>query len=288
MSAFPCSRRWRSSLSSLVAKFVSKHHIDNPWSLLFYSELTFIPFLLLLPCLFPVVLPQRGWPYIVCYSAAFFVGQALFIKAIYQVDASTFAPFYQLQAAFIAVLASVFLGERLSFLKYVCILLMVAGAVVVTFDERLNIRSFLRLATILIVGQQFFHAISNLFAGFALRAMNSFTFLFWGDLTVSLLAISAAPLVGLKHFKVSASQIKPLFVSGLFSVTGAALLFTAFETNVTVTSALALLTAPMVLLLTCLSSTFRPELLEHHSPPIYALRAAGLALILVGALGLSR
>jgi len=42
----------------------------------------------------------------------FTLGNLFFVNAIYKMDASTFAPFFQLQSAFIAIIAFVFLGER--------------------------------------------------------------------------------------------------------------------------------------------------------------------------------
>jgi uncharacterized membrane protein len=276
------------SLSGLISKYVSKHCIHDSWALLFYADLAFVPFLLLLPAFFPVSLPRQGWGFIALYAVTFFAGHLLFIRAIYRLDASTFAPFFQLQSGLIAVLAFLLLGERFAPSNYLFLAFMLAGAVVVTLDERMSMRSFFQSATLLIVLQQLLHAFSNICAGFALRSMNSFTFLFWGDLLVSLLALAAAPLAGVSRLRVRAAQVRPLFAAGLLSVSGAVLFFTAYESNVTLSSALALLSAPIILLLTVVSSVWRPELLEHHGAKVYLLRAIGVAMILGGALGIAR
>src|SRR3989344_5590626 len=90
------------ALSSLSSKIASKHNIKNNWVLLFYYYLTVIPFLIFLPLLFKVTIPTSGWLFIFLYAVAFFVGNIFFTVAIYKLDASTFAPFFQLQSAFIA------------------------------------------------------------------------------------------------------------------------------------------------------------------------------------------
>jgi len=164
---------------------------------------------------------------------------------------------------------------------------MIFGSILVSLDEKMSLKSYISIATLLIIFQQLFHASSNIFAGFALKSMNSFTFMFWGDLIASLLALCIIPFIGFKKLKVSFTQIKPLFVGALFSTIGATALFTAFQTNVTISSALSLLTAPIVLILSILASVFIPNLLEHHTRKVYIIRIMGVVLILISAIKLA-
>lgn len=275
------------SFSSLINKFTSKHKISNHWVLLFYYYIALVPFLFLIPAFFKVSFPNSGWLYIFLYASAFFTGNIFFTKAIYQIDASTFAPFYQLQSAFVAILAFVFLSERFPTSNYIFISLMLVGSILVSLDEKMTIKSYFRLAILLIISQQFLHAFANLFAGFALKSMNSFTFIFWGDLIAASFALLLIPFVGLQKLRVSFNQIKPLFLSGFFSIVGATSLFTAFLTNLTISSALSLLTSPIVLVLTILASIFKPNLLERHTKKVYLIRTLGVVLILIAAIKLS-
>jgi drug/metabolite transporter (DMT)-like permease len=187
--------------------------------------------------------PSSGWIYLVLYALVFFIGNIFFTTAIYKLDASTFSPFMQLQSAFIAIFAYIFLGERFSSISYLFIFLMIIGAILVSFDEKMSLKSFFKIAILLIVFQQIFHALSNLFAGFALKDMNSFTFIFWGDLMAICLIVFVIPFIGFSKLKISFSQVKPLLLSGFFSTVGATSLFTAFMTNLTVSSVLSLLTS---------------------------------------------
>lgn len=276
------------ALSNLIHKFSSKHQINNPWVLQFYSTLTLLPFLLMIPIFFPVVVPQIGWQYIFLYALVFFIGNIFFIKAIYHLDASSFAPLFQLQSVLIAVLAYLFLGERFPVQNYFLIVIMLIGSVLVTLDERLKLKSFFQLAIGFILFQQFFHALSNLFVGFGLKSMNSFAFIFWGDLTAVFLTILTIPLItGFKKFKTPFVKIKPLFLAGFFSTIGATSLFTAFQSNLTISSTLSLLMAPIVLILSVVLSFWKPDLLEHHPLKVYVWRAIGVILILLAAIKIS-
>src|SRR3989344_3421365 len=156
------------AIAAIFNKFASKHAIKERWSLLFYYYLTFTPFLLLIPFFTKIQIPSDNWLTLFLYSVFFFLGNICFFTAIFKTDASVFAPFFQLQAAFVAVLAFLFLGERFSLANYLWISLILAGAIIVSLDERMTLKTFFQKYILLIVLWQLFHAISNLYAGFAL------------------------------------------------------------------------------------------------------------------------
>ncbi|NMC36369.1 DMT family transporter [Candidatus Beckwithbacteria bacterium] len=275
------------AFSSISQKLASKHGIVNHWVFLVYYYLTYVPFLLMIPVLFPVSFPSGNWLLIFLYALAFFVGNIFFTTAIYKVDVSTFAPFFQLQSAFIAILAFAFLGERFSSINYLLIAIMILGSILVSMDEKMSIKNYFSLATFLIILQQICHALSNLAAGTALKTLNSFTFMFWGDLISMFFVLALIPIIGFKNFKIPFAKIKPLFASGLFSTIGALSLFSAFAYNVTLSSALSLLTSPIVLIVSVLASWKLPDLLEKHTLRVYGIRAIGVLLILAAAIKLA-
>ena len=81
----------------------------------------------------------------------------------------------------------------------------------------------------------------------------------------------------------SAKAISPMFVATFVSAVGGIFLSRAFEENVTISSAIGLLNAPLVFVVSVLASRFVPELLEHHSVKVYMVRGLGLGIILLGA-----
>ncbi len=276
------------ALSNLTNKFASKHKISNPWVMFFYSCIAFIPSLIIIPLFFDVSIPTTGWQYIFLFSLFFFTGHIFFISALYKLDASTFAPFFQLQSVFVLILAFLFLGERFPAQSYIYILIMIVGSILVSLDEKISLKSYFRLAILLIISMQFFHAISNLFVGFALKSMNSFTAIFWGDITTIFLALLTIPFIKVKNLKtITFPKFKPLIFAGFFSVFGAASLFSAFQTNITISSVIALLTSPLVLAFSIIISIIKPNFLEQHTTKVYIIRSIGVLLILIGAIKLS-
>lgn len=275
------------ALTNVFNKFTSKHVIKKRWPLLFYYYLTFPPFALLIPLLAKIQIPAESWLTLFFYSLFFFLGNVCFFTAISKTDASVFAPFFQLQAAFIAILALLFLGERFPIANYLWIGLILVGAVLVSLDERMSIKTFFRKAILLIILMQFFHALSNLWAGFALKTMDFWNLVFWSTFVSSLLIFILVPPLAKFKLRVSFNQLKPLFVVNFFSFIGATSLFAAFQTNLTISSAISLLTAPIVLFISILLSRFRPEFLEHHTAKVYLIRTIGVILILFGALKVS-
>lgn len=275
------------AVAGVFNKIASKHAIKERWPLLFYYYVTFFPFVLLIPLITRVQIPSGSWLTLFFYSLWFFLGNICFFTAIFQTDASVFAPFFQLQAAFIAALAFFFLGERFSLVNYFWIGLILIGAILVSLDERMSLKAFFRKAILLVILMQFFHALSNLYAGFALKAMDFWNLTFWSTVTSAFFVLLLVPPLAKFKLGVSFNQLKPLLVVNFFSFIGVASLFAAFQTNLTISSAISLLTAPIVLLISVFLSKFRPEFLEHHTAKVYLLRGLGVALILFAALKIS-
>ena len=275
------------ALAGVVNKYTSKHAVKERWPLLFYYYLTFLPFAFLIPLFSRIQVPTESWLTLFFYSLFFFLGNVCFFTAIFKTDASVFASFFQLQAAFIAILAFLFLSERFPLVNYLWIGLISVGAVLVSLDERMTVKTFFRKATLLIILMQLFHALSNLYAGFALKRIDFWNLTFWSTLVSSLLILILVPPLAKFKLKVSLNQLKPLFAVNFFSFIGATFLFAAFQTNLTISSAISLLTAPIVLFISILLSKLRPEFLEHHTNKVYLIRTIGVILILFGALKIS-
>jgi drug/metabolite transporter (DMT)-like permease len=216
----------------------------------------------------------------------FAIGYYLFYTGIFQADASTFAPLFQLQGGLIAMLAFLFLGERFPLTNYLWISLLIIGAVLVTIDESMKLKSLLKKGVLLILLMQVFHAISNLFVGLTLKYIGPVEILFMQYLALGVILIPFYLAVK-PRLKYSVKSLSPLFLASCISAVGAIFLFKAFQTNLTVSSAISLLNAPIVFIISVLASSFFPQLLEHHSRKVYILRAVGLLIILLGAFKLT-
>lgn len=275
------------AIAAIFNKFTSKHSIKERWPLLFFYYITFTPFIFLIPLFGKIQIPTDSWLTLFFYSLFFFLGNICFFTAIFKTDASVFAPFFQLQAAFIAILAFLFLGERFSLVNYLWISLILAGAMVVSLDEKMTLKTFFQKYILLIILWQLFHAISNLYAGLALRKMDFWNLTFWSSIISTVLVLIVVPFFAKFKFRVSLSQLKPLFIVNFFSFVGANSLFAAFQTNLTISSTISLLTAPIVLLISIILSKFKPEFIEHHTGKVYLIRIIAVIIILFGAFKIS-
>lgn len=277
------------SVAGIINKFASKHVITERWPLLFWYYLTFIPFILIIPFLAPITIPTNGyqWILIAAYSLTFLVGNIFFFTAIFQLDTSVISPFFQLQAAFLAVMAYLFLGERFPLDNYFWIVVLLIGALMVSTDEKLSIGTFFKKPILLIIAMQLFHAASNLAAGFILKFTNYWNLMWWTSLVSTMFVLVFISITARLKVKVTWNQLKPMFAVNAVSFIAALSLFRAFQENVTLSGVLSLLTGPITFLIAITLSKIRPGLLEHHTGKVYLIRGLGTGLTLLGAIMLS-
>lgn len=275
------------ALSLVFNKFVSKHKIEDKNSLMIYFMVASFVFSLVL---FPFT--SHTFPNfsvlsnIFIATSTFLVGYYLFFIGINDTDASVVAPLFQLQAVIVAVLAYLFLDERFSSTNYFWIGLIVLGVVLVSLDEKANIKSFFKKGVIFILLMQLLHGISNLFVGFSLQNVNFIDMLFWEYVIIGIYAI---PFYILTKPKIN-YPTKSIFHFGIatyLSSIGALFLFKAFEQNLTISSTISLMSSPIVFIISVIASKFKPELLEHHTLKIYLIRAIGVVIILFSVIRLS-
>lgn len=274
-------------LDGLLNKFTTKHKINNHNSMMFYfCAFSFIYAFVLLPLVKSLSIPAPAILPLVSLSLAFLAGAYCFYAGIYSTDASSFAPFFQLQTVFIVILAYVFLGERFPVSNYLWITLVLLGAMVVGVEESFKWRAVFHKGFFLLFAMQVLHAFSNLFVGMALNYIDPYQILFWEYLLMGLFLIPFY-LMTRPPLNFSLKSLLPLAIASWSSSTGAVFLYKAFETNLTLSSVISLLTAPFVLIVTIIASRFRPDLLEHHTRKVYLVRVLGLVIILVGVLKIS-
>lgn len=270
-------------VSQILNKLLSKHSINNSESLMAYFMMATFVFGLFLVPFVPLTIPTL-YQLLLMFVAtsAFLLGYYLFYKGIFTADASTFAPLFQLQAGLIAFLAFLFLGERFPLQNYFWMALLVIGTILVLYNEKMSLKNFITKGVAFILGMQVLHAVSNLFVGFILKEVSSLQLLFWEDMMIGILLVLF--LVAKKpKLKYPVSQVYPMFISSFVVGLGVIALFEAFAQNLTISSVIGLLSAPMVFVVSLLASKISPTFLEHHSTKVYVVRGVGLLVILLGA-----
>lgn len=275
------------SASQLINKFVSKHAITDANSLFVYFLIASFVFGVFLLPFVPLQIPGlQFFLLLLGAGSTFTVGSYCFYKGILTTDVSTIAPLFTLQAGIIAVLAFIFLGERFPVQNYAWMLLLLVGAVLVTVTENMKLSSFLHKGVLFLLTMQLFHATSNIFIGFLLKLATPITIIFWEDMYLGLLALLYMLWKG-PRIDYGFKQVAPFFVAGFTSSFGIIAIFAAFAQNLTISSLLGLLNAPIVFVFTLFASKFWPQLLEHHSAKVYAVRALGLFIILTAVVGIT-
>jgi len=269
--------------NALVSKFSSKHALNDPDGLAAYFLLTnFVLILTLLPFV-TTRLPAFELLIALATGGVFYAfGFYIFFKALAKVDASSFSAIFQMQAVIIAVLAFLFLGERFPQANYLWALLIVGGATMVTVDESVSLKSFFRPAVWLLIVMQFFHAVAGLSLGYAVKRMPIlealvWEFLFMGGVTGLLLMMRRPKLV------YPVKKVAPIILAATLNFAGVLAILKAFQTNLTISSVIGLMQAPIVFLVTLLLARFNPNLLENHTKEIYFIRGIGLTMTLFGA-----
>lgn len=268
--------------SSLISKFISKHRIPKPDSLFVLTLFLVLPNIILIPFLSPIQFSTPAIAPLVLYSLFFTLGLYFFTKGIYLIDASVAGPLFQVQSGLIVILAAIFLNEKLSTQNYLWIALLLVGAILVTLNEKMSLKSFLQTGVVFILIMQVLHAISNIFVRFALTSINPFNVIFFGYILHALFA-GTYTLIKKPILKFPSNTILLLYFRGAVQFIGATSLFYAFQQNVSISSTLGLLSAPIVFIVSVIASKFYPKLLEHHSAKVYLIRGLGLVMILFGA-----
>ena len=272
--------------SIIVNKLLAKHKIDNPDSLFTLLMFLSLPGALVIPFIPFATLSLPPVTHLLLYSIFFTAGMYLFSQAIYTIDASVVGPIFQLQAGLIVVLAAIFLGERFSFANYVWIFLLLIGVALVSLTEKMKLGIFLQRGMLFLLAMQLFHAISNIFVGFALREVNFWSVVFYGAIVNFTLGVIFY-LTQKPKINYPTNTLGSVFLGRAFSFAGAVALFSAFETNLSISSTIGLLSGPIVFIVSIIASKWFPKLLEHHSAKVYAIRGIGLLIILFGAVKLT-
>jgi drug/metabolite transporter (DMT)-like permease len=271
------------ALSQVLNKLLSKHSMDNRDSLMAYFMLTSFTFGFFMLPFIPWTLPPLSLLGIILVAVLLFMaGSYSFFEGVFHADASSFAPLFQLQAAFVGILAFLFLGERFPVQNYLWMILLIVGTILVSYDEKMSLKSFFNRGILFILLMQVLHASSNIFVGKALQQSTPLQILFWEDMIIGVL-FAIFWFVRKPKMKYSVGQVAPMFLSSYITGVGIISLFTAFSINLTISSVIGLLCAPIVFVISVVASKLSPTFLEHHSWRVYAVRGIGLAVILFGA-----
>lgn len=219
-------------------------------------------------------------------------GYYLYAFAMKREEASRISALTSLYPAFVAVLAAVFLNEIFSIKSYAGILLVILGAVLISYRRKTgNAQKMIPFAIILIViGTNGFYGIEQTISKISLNYYQFWQF--FAIYSISSLLMTFPPLV-IPHFRNSfvkelmglkRNMIFLLLFSSTIWILGVALFFYSASLGpVTLVSTLSITSPFLTLLFTIALSKFWPKILkEEIDRKTVALKLFSIALIFLG------
>jgi len=164
---------------NVVDKFLLTKHIKNPISYQIIEILLYIPIIFLLLILAPIVFSFPFFLLGIAIGLIELVSILLYNRAIMLEEASRVISLTYLHVIFVLPLAYVFFGELLNVQKYFGVMLLVIGALLISY-KKIKIRkwkfsSALKLILIIVV----FWALINVLGKYTLGFMNYWSLMFW-------------------------------------------------------------------------------------------------------------
>ncbi len=275
------------SFSAIIYKLTAKYSMPNPLAWFFWYFFIYFMLSLTLPLFAPIkVIPTSitqlrfNLPYaIAIYTAIFFFAQAL-----YKLDVSSMAPLSNLGNVFVPLLAFLFLGEKMSSSNIPWFILVIICGFLATYDERLKLRSFLNKYVYFYLIFVLFLSITRIFANKGINNLGYWNFTFYEFFYGSFLLLLIIPFIYKKI------QVKPKLI--LFMIPGVAteflgVLFLLKALSYQVIVPQIITSIPLSSFIAFGISRLDKDLLEYHPLQTYAIRFAGILIMIVGVIKLA-
>jgi drug/metabolite transporter (DMT)-like permease len=284
----PVAFAWLSSitygLGGVLGKISSKQHITNPWLFSFVWSLLSVLFILPFALMSGVSWPT-DWGSMMHLGVASAVSAATFALAFYAVDLSIMSPLSNVRTLVAALVGVLFLGEILSTMQWIYVVLLVFATVCIHLDERFSLRAFFTKGTLLaafwILTSVWFNSMINIAS-----ATNGFWEVsLWSNILMTVFLLPTLPLFVKDMRKTPFTQYKGLALTTVLWTAGFIFSVSALADNLGIS--LAIISLPLSMVFVMLLSFVKPNLIEHHTPRVYAIRFVSAIVMLIAALGLS-
>lgn len=273
-------------LYAVIAKLIGKYQLTNIWQFSFFSILFAGIITSTISVLNGATIPTE-WTFIVISSFFLATGGVLYLVALKHLDVSVMAPLFNVRVVITVLLGYFFLNEILVPKSVVLILLVVIAGFFATMDEKFSIKSFFQQNVALGLLFMLVLSLQSTFINRAIDQTNYWTTTLW----VGLFAIPLAFLFLYPKFRDDLPKTKPqnyigVLILSLFGGLGDLAAFKAFEGNIGISSVI--ISLPISMILAFLFSIVKPELLEKHQLKVYIVRFSAAAVMIWGALQLSK
>ncbi len=280
------------AFSSFLDKFILTHKLRNADA---YFMLQGIVSFLLYPVLLVfsagISLPNAdAWLFIAVSGITAALGLIIYYRLMGSADYSAVSPLMQARILFTIPLSYFLLQEFYGFEVLAFMLVVFVGSVLLTIDEKSSLRTIISKNRVLAIGMLicFIWAFSNLLSKPVLQALSPENFIFWRNV-FSFAVVAALLPVLLKGrarsvlVKDSGKALPYVILLLLVAFAGMQFMFYAMKYSVSITESLLGIIGLMAVALAFLLSRINPKIIaEKHSARVYAIRALGALLILIG------
>lgn len=268
----------------ISSKLTSKYAIKNPWLLNFIWSFIVVIFTVITAIPNGVGVPH-SWGNIIAAAICSVVLWVSYTLALYRLDVSVLSPLYNFRTVISVLLGAVFLGEVLFPWQYTLIFLVFVGGFIVTFDEKLKLRSFFQKGVALSLLGITASSLSAVFTKTAIMESGYWEATMWSAVLRQVLLLPTVYLFIGEIKRIKLIQILPVIGFALIETIGTLAENIAFAANVSISSVI--INLPFSMILAFLFSVFAPALLEKHSIRVYMIRFAAAAIMIVSALKLT-
>lgn len=120
---------------NVIDKFLLEKHIKNPVSYQVLISLFDIISLIIILIIFPISINIYGFILGVTVGIISAIAITFYNRSLIEEEASRIVPLIYLESIFVAILAYIFLGEILNFQKYLGIIFIVMGGILISFKK---------------------------------------------------------------------------------------------------------------------------------------------------------
>jgi drug/metabolite transporter (DMT)-like permease len=269
---------------AIASKLVSKYSIKNPWLMNFLWSLFIAIDLLIVGVIINVGSPV-SWKSVLItgfYNALFGI---FYVLSLYKIDISVLSPLSNLRTAVTTLLSVLIIGETITGNQIFLITLIVIAGVLVTYDEKLKLKSLFKPEMGMVMLFILFASLWSISIKKSIAEVGYWQTSIWSYVISVLFILPTTILFKKDVSSIKAKQIGITFLLAIGSVLGAIFSFKALQMNVSISSTI--INLPLSVLAAFAFSLIAPKLLEKHSVGIYVIRLSAAIVMIISALKLS-
>lgn len=167
------------SIVNILDKFAITNKVKDPIIATILSGVaTFLLFILASLVIGKIFLPVKVIIFAFLAGVFYNVAVWLYYIVLSKEEVSRYIPIIATAPIFVTIFAFIFLGERLSFLKYLGIIIIVLGAILIGIKKN-TYKLALGASFLVAISAAIFFALRNIFIKFATPEANVWSILFW-------------------------------------------------------------------------------------------------------------